>query len=381
MELLLLIGTSGENIFYTFFFFCSFLGVTAYQNERITQLKIDNNPFAKGFRENGQIRTNTPSGNGNGNCGGGGGAAKRLNSFEDLDEAFPDKKRKAGLVGGSSDEDEEVFQQQSAAPSAQTNFSAAALIGRSPKAAEEEEDESGSPRKPTHSSAAAASAALLRLYGENGVSAPLTPSPMMRRLEEEAKAKTKPEHYFPKQQPPMPGGFPSHPYPALAQPLPTYPTSLHYYQHLARYQLALTAGLQLPPHPNLGLPAPPPPIPATSSSPSPFLPTPPPSSLSPLSPSPFSLISVEDSKPKVSSSSSTPSPRSPSPSSSASAPSFFPPGLEYLRPKFAPSSSSSSLLPPFLAPPPPPPGFPFPPMPPSAIPPQTVVFPHSPTKL
>ena len=30
-----------------------FLGVTAYQNERITQLKIDNNPFAKGFREAG----------------------------------------------------------------------------------------------------------------------------------------------------------------------------------------------------------------------------------------------------------------------------------------------------------------------------------------
>lgn len=35
----------------------TFLGVTAYQNDRITQLKIDNNPFAKGFRENGQLRT------------------------------------------------------------------------------------------------------------------------------------------------------------------------------------------------------------------------------------------------------------------------------------------------------------------------------------
>ena len=34
----------------------TFLGVTAYQNEKITQLKIDNNPFAKGFRENGQLR-------------------------------------------------------------------------------------------------------------------------------------------------------------------------------------------------------------------------------------------------------------------------------------------------------------------------------------
>ncbi|XP_058803295.1 T-box transcription factor TBX3-like [Phymastichus coffea] len=31
-----------------------FIAVTAYQNENITKLKIDNNPFAKGFRETGQ---------------------------------------------------------------------------------------------------------------------------------------------------------------------------------------------------------------------------------------------------------------------------------------------------------------------------------------
>merc|ERR1711936_716716 len=30
-----------------------FIAVTAYQNEKITQLKIDHNPFAKGFRESG----------------------------------------------------------------------------------------------------------------------------------------------------------------------------------------------------------------------------------------------------------------------------------------------------------------------------------------
>lgn len=29
----------------------AFIAVTAYQNERITQLKINNNPFARGFRE------------------------------------------------------------------------------------------------------------------------------------------------------------------------------------------------------------------------------------------------------------------------------------------------------------------------------------------
>ncbi|KAL1132181.1 hypothetical protein AAG570_010138 [Ranatra chinensis] len=34
-----------------------FIAVTAYQNEKITKLKIDNNPFAKGFRENGQAKT------------------------------------------------------------------------------------------------------------------------------------------------------------------------------------------------------------------------------------------------------------------------------------------------------------------------------------
>ncbi|EFN88958.1 T-box protein 2 isoform X2 [Harpegnathos saltator] len=33
-----------------------FIAVTAYQNERITKLKIDNNPFAKGFRETGHSR-------------------------------------------------------------------------------------------------------------------------------------------------------------------------------------------------------------------------------------------------------------------------------------------------------------------------------------
>ena len=35
-----------------------FIGVTAYQNEKITQLKIDHNPFAKGFRETGGSKSN-----------------------------------------------------------------------------------------------------------------------------------------------------------------------------------------------------------------------------------------------------------------------------------------------------------------------------------
>ena len=35
-----------------------FIAVTAYQNEKITQLKIDHNPFAKGFRESGGSKNN-----------------------------------------------------------------------------------------------------------------------------------------------------------------------------------------------------------------------------------------------------------------------------------------------------------------------------------
>jgi len=33
-----------------------FIAVTAYQNEAITQLKIDNNPFARGFRQDGRAQ-------------------------------------------------------------------------------------------------------------------------------------------------------------------------------------------------------------------------------------------------------------------------------------------------------------------------------------
>ena len=36
-----------------------FIAVTAYQNEKITQLKIDHNPFAKGFRDSGSGKRET----------------------------------------------------------------------------------------------------------------------------------------------------------------------------------------------------------------------------------------------------------------------------------------------------------------------------------
>ncbi|XP_055630182.1 T-box transcription factor TBX6-like [Toxorhynchites rutilus septentrionalis] len=44
-----------------------FVAVTAYQNDRITKLKIDNNPFAKGFRETGQSRCKRKLGSGSNN--------------------------------------------------------------------------------------------------------------------------------------------------------------------------------------------------------------------------------------------------------------------------------------------------------------------------
>lgn len=37
-----------------------FIAVTAYQNHAVTELKIDNNPFAKGFREGGRKRVRSP---------------------------------------------------------------------------------------------------------------------------------------------------------------------------------------------------------------------------------------------------------------------------------------------------------------------------------
>ncbi|KAI6233651.1 hypothetical protein M3Y99_00879100 [Aphelenchoides fujianensis] len=45
------------SLFKTFIFKeTAFIAVTAYQNEKVTQLKIDNNPFAKGFRDTGAGR-------------------------------------------------------------------------------------------------------------------------------------------------------------------------------------------------------------------------------------------------------------------------------------------------------------------------------------
>src|SRR6218665_3252603 len=54
-------GSSSCGSIFTFTFpETIFVAVTAYQNEQVTQLKIDSNPFAKGFRSTGKAnRYNT----------------------------------------------------------------------------------------------------------------------------------------------------------------------------------------------------------------------------------------------------------------------------------------------------------------------------------
>lgn len=78
-----------------------FIGVTAYQNEKITQLKIDHNPFAKGFRDTGAGKREknllsgrrghsltSPRGDA---LGGGGGAGELGRSSDERDDEEDEK--------------------------------------------------------------------------------------------------------------------------------------------------------------------------------------------------------------------------------------------------------------------------------------------------
>ena len=73
----------------------TFLGVTAYQNEKITQLKIDNNPFAKGFRENGQLRANKRRGSMEDDTSNNQQKRQRAESGSDEDDVFNKSDNKA----------------------------------------------------------------------------------------------------------------------------------------------------------------------------------------------------------------------------------------------------------------------------------------------
>ena len=83
-----------------------FLGVTAYQNERITQLKIDNNPFAKGFRENGHLRTKRKSED-----------QGQLDSTGTVSRSRTDSSGSGGLSAVESDEEnDDVFNDEVVSP-------------------------------------------------------------------------------------------------------------------------------------------------------------------------------------------------------------------------------------------------------------------------
>ncbi|XP_039434247.1 T-box transcription factor TBX6-like [Culex pipiens pallens] len=92
-----------------------FVAVTAYQNDRITKLKIDHNPFAKGFRETGQSRckrklgstghggntsTSSSSSSSSGTCGQMTDDEDRNDQLHDLLLAKRSRSNEAGPDGG-----------------------------------------------------------------------------------------------------------------------------------------------------------------------------------------------------------------------------------------------------------------------------------------
>jgi len=85
-----------------------FIGVTAYQNEKITQLKIDHNPFAKGFRETGaskssKKKTHNYSGSGDELLAGRSGRSESKEEDDDDDE--DDRLDVVGLDRSPADRD------------------------------------------------------------------------------------------------------------------------------------------------------------------------------------------------------------------------------------------------------------------------------------
>ncbi len=295
----------------------SFLGVTAYQNERITQLKIDNNPFAKGFRENGQLRGKRKSVDGNEEDEGSG------------QETVTTKRQRPESPCGGGDDD--VFEEK-------LGFSSVTKKSRRVKL---DSATTTSCLSSTSSSSESPSAATVRTaFSYDGLD---TFSPMMRRLEEEAKG--------------TPSAPPPPPPPACIMPSPLYPSPLtaHLpppYGRLDLYQQMIAARY----HMALGGQYPPPPFPPLTSPHAQLLPqqpTPPSTTIhSPLALLPSSTSSFsppQQQKQTGGSSSRTPSPakspRIPQLSATFSPkhepadmglqhPLFCPGPLDYLRPKF-----------------------------------------------
>ena len=217
----------------------TFLGVTAYQNDKITQLKIDNNPFAKGFRENGQLRSK-----------------RKGSGSNDEDEAAGIKRSRADSGNSGSDEDDLFASKagQHAASSSATTV-----------------------RRPADSAMSSASSTMsdqpspVQLSPiERSHRLPPIDSPMMRRLEMEAKRSY--------QLPPTPLTPTTYPNPLLPSTpsvySPTsYTTSLYYQQMLASRYHMLSQYPHLSPHFYQRSPLPP--MPSPGMIPSTRTPTPP----------------------------------------------------------------------------------------------------------
>ncbi|KAK2579736.1 hypothetical protein KPH14_011078 [Odynerus spinipes] len=82
-----------------------FIAVTAYQNEKITQLKIDNNPFAKGFRDTGAGKREkkqallTVSGGGSRLTSGGPASPEKRRSSNSANDLLDDDDKLLDVVG------------------------------------------------------------------------------------------------------------------------------------------------------------------------------------------------------------------------------------------------------------------------------------------
>jgi T-box len=219
----------------------TFLGVTAYQNDKITQLKIDNNPFAKGFRENGQLRSK-----------------RKGSSSADDDDASATKRSRADS-GHSGSDDDDIF----ASKSSHRPTSTSGTTVRRPA------DSAMSSTASTTSDHPSTSPTQLSPV-ERDLRYPNLDSPMMRRLEMEAK-----RNYLPHTPLTPTSSYPSPMLPStptIYSPT-SYTTSLYYQQMLASRYHMLSQYPHLPPHFYQRSPLPP--MPSPGMIPSTRTPTPP----------------------------------------------------------------------------------------------------------
>ena len=195
----------------------TFLGVTAYQNDKITQLKIDNNPFAKGFRENGQLRSKR----------------KGSGSVDDDDVAT---KRSRVESGHSGSDDDDLF--------ANTKSRQSTTSTTTVKRPADSALSSTSSSMSDHLSTSPVQFSPVDRDFRHSLPASLD-SPMMRRLELEAK-----RSYMPPSPLTPTSSYPSPllpPTPSVYSPT-SYTTSLYYQQMLASRYHMLSQYPHLPPH-------------------------------------------------------------------------------------------------------------------------------------